>query len=339
MARRVVVITGASSGIGRATAVEFAKEGALVVLAARRKEALEQVARECRSAGGSAIFVVTDVTREDEIQRLLDTALEAGGRIDVWINNAGVTYFSLLEKGTFEEHRRVIETNLYGAILSARAVVPVFRRQHRGVLINVGSVLSKIGQPVVPSYVISKFALRGVSEALRVELADERDIHVCTVFPYAVNTQHFETAANHLGHQINAMPPVQTPTAVARAIVSLSKHPRRERHVPRYITLGLILHQLFPRTVEQLLLRSVQRFHLAEQHEPPKLGNLYAPTDHEPRVEGSRPPTTSNTRFTLWALRELGRIKRDSVRRALRLSSPKRLVNGWHAITTSPTTP
>jgi NAD(P)-dependent dehydrogenase (short-subunit alcohol dehydrogenase family) len=323
MSRRVVVVTGASSGIGRATALAFASKGALVVLAARREEALKEVADLCREAGGSAIFVPTDVTNEDEVQNLAKAALEAGGRIDVWINNAGVTLFALLEKGKFEEHRRVIETNLYGAILSARAVVPIFRRQRSGVLINVGSILSTIGQPVVPSYVISKFGLRGVSEALRSELADERDIHICSVFPYAVDTPHFESAANELGRAIDAMPPVQAPEDVAQAIVQLSEHPRRERYVPRFAWLGLGLHRVFPRTTERLLAHAIRRFHVSNRKEPPRLGNLYTPPTGEAKVEGARPPTVSIARFTGWTLRELLRLQAQSVRRLFRSPSAR----------------
>jgi short-subunit dehydrogenase len=309
-------VTGASSGIGRATALEFASRGDLVVLAARREEPLREVAEECRQAGGSAIFVPTDVTREEEVNHLLKAALDAGGRVDVWINNAGITLFSLLEKGSFEEHRRVIETNLFGPLLGARAVVPVFRKQGRGVLLNVGSILSKIGQPAVPSYVISKFALRGLSEALRT-----RDIHVCTVFPYAVNTQHFETGGNEFGRAIDAMPLVQDPRDVAHAIVRLAERPRRELHVPRYAALGLAAHRVFPRTVERLLARSVWRFHVSDRPEPKRLGNLYSPTSHDAKVEGSRPPTVSRARFTRWTLRELLRMEADSARRFFRRAS------------------
>src|SRR5690606_9278974 len=145
--------------------------------------------------------------REDDVQALAQRTLTEHGHIDVWVNNAGVTLFGSLEDAPLEEHRRVIDTNLWGAIHGARAVVPVFRRQRRGVLVNVGSVLSKIGQPFVPSYVISKFGLRGLSEALRFELADEPDIHVCSVLPYAMNTQHFQSGANYIGWQPRAMPP------------------------------------------------------------------------------------------------------------------------------------
>jgi short-subunit dehydrogenase len=321
-AGKVVVVTGASSGIGRATAVRFAKGGAHVVLAARREPALEGTAELCRKVGGTAQVVPTDVTKEEEVRHLLEAALEERGRIDVWINNAGVTLFAALEDASFEDHRRVIEVNLYGTMLGARAVIPVFRRQKSGVLINVGSVLSKIGQPVVPSYVISKFAIRGVSEALRAELASERGIHICTVFPYAVDTQHFEAGANELGHTINAMPPMQSPEAVAQAIARLAARPRRELHVPRYAALGVALHLLFPRTVEQLLARSVRRWHVSDKPEASNAGNLYAPDSRRALTHGKRPPRVGKLHFTLWALRELVRIELDTLRQLFRRRAP-----------------
>src|SRR5687767_2120845 len=139
---KVVVVTGASSGIGRATAIEFSARGARVVVASLSKSALEETARMCRAAGGGSVLcVVADVTSEQDVTELARCAL-ALGSIDVWVNNAGVTLFALLENAPFEEHRRVIETNVYGPMLAARAVIPIFRNQRRGVLINVGSILS-----------------------------------------------------------------------------------------------------------------------------------------------------------------------------------------------------
>ena len=137
----VLVLTGASSGLGRAAAIEFARKGAKVVLAARGLAALEEVATRCRPAGGEALATDTDGTDEEAEPRLAARALELTGRIDVWVNNAGVTAFAPLLEGPFEDHRRVIETNVYGPIFGARAVLPIFRRQRAGVLINVSSVL------------------------------------------------------------------------------------------------------------------------------------------------------------------------------------------------------
>jgi NAD(P)-dependent dehydrogenase (short-subunit alcohol dehydrogenase family) len=319
---KVVVITGASSGLGRATAVQFAARGSHLVLAARREEALAETARLCRAAGGRVSTRSTDVTREQDVRALCDFALEQGGSIDVWVNNAGVTFFSPLEQGPFEEHRRVIETNLYGSIFGARAVVPVFRRQKRGILINVGSVLSKVGQPFVPSYVISKFALRGMSEALRVELADELDIHVCSVLPYAIDTEHFESAANDLGLEAHAMPPMQSPEKVAAAIVDLAVRPRREVHLPRYAPLGLALHFMFPRATERLLLEVLGKWHLGGAPEPRTTGNLYAPTHADGAVHGARQPQLTTFALMLYALRRFPQLQLDVMRHALMGAPP-----------------
>jgi short-subunit dehydrogenase len=302
---RVVVITGASSGIGREAAAAFSGRGAKLVLAARRRDALEELAASLRARGGTAIVVPTDVTREEQVEALVREALDAYGGIDVWVNNAGVTLFGRLEEAPFEAHRRVIETNLLGSMLCARVLLPVYRRQHRGVLINVGSVVSKIGQPFVPSYAISKFGVHGLSETLRVELADEPDIHVCTLYPYAVDTQHFQAGANWYGWRARAMPPMQSPESVARALVDLAEHPVRERYVPRMAVLGLALHRWMPNTVERLLLHALRRWHFDSTPEPPSEGNLRAGDPGVAKVHGDRPPQASTPRFTLWVLGEL----------------------------------
>jgi NAD(P)-dependent dehydrogenase (short-subunit alcohol dehydrogenase family) len=306
---KVVVITGASSGIGRATAIEFARSGARVALAARAEEALEETARLCREAGGNALVVVTDVTCEADVQSLARRTMEQLGPIDVWVNNAGVTLFGFLSEASIEDERRVIETNVFGPMYGARAVIPHFKAKGRGILVNVGSILSKVGQPFVPTYVISKFAVSGLSEALRAELAEYPDIHVCSIYPFVVDTPHFEAGANQRGRHARAIPPMQSPEKVARAIVNLAIRPRREVYVPRYIVLGLALHELAPNTTERLLLRTLHRWHFDEAPERPTKGNLYEPAPHGAgRVHGRRPAQLGNVAFAAWVLRELGAI-------------------------------
>lgn len=304
---RVVVITGASSGVGRATALAFARRVGTVVIAARRLAALEEVATECRVAGAHAMVVQTDVTDEDAVRNLASLARAHRGVIDVWVNNAGVTLYAKLEDEAFAEHRQVIETNLYGAIFGARAVVPIFREQERGILINVGSVLSEVGQAFVPAYAISKFAVRGLSEALRVELADQRDIHVCTVLPYAIDTPHFQVAANRIGRQPRALPPMQSPEKVATAIVGLADRPRRQTHVPAIAQLGVLAHSLFPRTTERLLLAALRRWHISETPERQWSGNLFEPPPDPATVHGDRGPQIGTAAFIGWLGLELGK--------------------------------
>jgi short-subunit dehydrogenase len=325
---KVVVITGATSGIGRAGALEFAARGWHVVLAARRREALERAAQECRVAGGSAQAIPTDVSSEVEVRALAAAATRQTGVVDVWVNNAGVTLFGSLEESPMEEHRQVLEVNLFGAIYGARAVLPIFRQQHRGVLINVGSVLSRIGQPFVPSYVISKFALNGLTEALRAELASEPDIHVCSLLPYAVDTEHFESGANHLGRDPHAMPPMLQPEAVARAMVDLAEHPARERLVPRIAVLGLAAHALFPRAVERTILDALSKWHFGTRSERDSTGNLFAPRRSDGAVHGSRPARVSAARLLLYGIPRLMTVQAGLILRSLLPRGTERVVLG-----------
>lgn len=305
----VVVMTGASSGLGRAAAIEFAARGSWLVLAARRVDALEETARLCRNAGGGATVVPTDVTREDDVARLADAALAVSGRIDVWVNNAGVTLFARLDEGPFADHRRVIETNLYGPMYAARAVLPIFRRQRRGVMINVGSILSKVAQPYVPAYVISKFALRGLSQALRVDLADESDVHVCSLFPYAMNTPHFESGGSWMGRRAHVMAPDQSVEKVARALVELAERPRAEVHVPAIALLGIALHTVLPAPVERLILHTLRRWHFDERPEPlPRAGNLEEPEPGRGEIHGHRPPQVGTVGLVVWVAGEVVRL-------------------------------
>ncbi|MBA3463175.1 MAG: SDR family NAD(P)-dependent oxidoreductase [Deltaproteobacteria bacterium] len=313
--RRVVVITGASSGLGRAIALEIARRGGNVVLAARRRHALEDTAQRCRAAGAEALVVPTDVTSEQEVDNLTKLAMERFGSIDIWINNAGVTLYEKLEYGPLEQNRRVIETNLIGTIIGARAAVTVFREQGHGVLINMGSVLSHVGQAFVPAYVISKHGVRGVSEALRVELADQPDIHVCTVCPYAIDTQHFEVAASGIGRAPFALPPVQSPEKVARAVADVCERPRRMRYVPRIIALGVVAHAIAPRTSERLLLAALRRWHMSNEPQAIGQGNLYDPPAVAAHTHGTRPPMISTPGLVAWLSLQLVKHGAESVRR------------------------
>lgn len=314
LSNRVVVLTGASSGLGRAAALEFARQRCRLVLAARRVTELEQTASLCRQLGAETLVVQTDVTRPDQVDALVRAALQQWQRIDVWVNNAGVTLIGFLHQGRVEDHHRVIDTNLMGPIHAARAVIPIFIQQREGIMINVASILAKVGQPFVPSYTISKFALRGLSEALRVQLADYPDIHVCTLMPYAMDTPHFQSAANVLGRAATAMHPVQSPEYVARVLVELARHPRRERHVPRYAALGFVMRWMVPRTTERLLLHALQRFHI-EEVQPETKGALYQPVNQPGSVHGNRRAMTGRPSFTAWVLRELASIVAGNVTR------------------------
>src|SRR3954454_1674194 len=243
---QVVVITGASSGIGRATAQAFAQRGASLVLAARRAEMLEEAARECEALGGTAIAVPTDVTNEAQVQALGRRAVERFGRIDVWFNNAGVGAFGRLESIPIEAWRRVIEINLFGYVHGAKVAMRQFRRQGHGVLVQNASIVGRTAKPDGTPYATSKFAIRGFSEALRQELLDQPDIHICTVLPSVIDTPFFQHAANFSGRNVRAAPPVYTAEEVADTVVALASRPQAEAIVGGFGKLAAVQERFAP---------------------------------------------------------------------------------------------
>jgi short-subunit dehydrogenase len=230
---RVVVITGASSGIGRATALKFAKNGDNVVVAARRKNLLKDVVDNCKDFDAEAIAIETDVTDERSVEKLAKAADKHFGRIDVWINNAGVGAVGKFDDVKPEEHHRVVETNLDGTINGSWYALKQFRQQREGVLINISSVLGKITQPYMGSYSASKHGVRALSASIRQELwlDDLEDVHVCTVFPQSVDTPFFEHEANRSGYRVKPAPPIESPEHAAEVIFQLAEDPQDEVHV------------------------------------------------------------------------------------------------------------
>jgi NAD(P)-dependent dehydrogenase (short-subunit alcohol dehydrogenase family) len=271
----VTVITGGSSGIGRATALEFARQGGTLVLCAREREPLEEVAEECRVRGGRAIAIPADVTAEGEVQQLARLAVEEFGKIDVWINNAAVTMFGRFEDLPAADFRQVIETNLFGYIHGARAVLPIFRRQGRGTLINVSSIVGLVGQPLTSAYTTTKFAIDGLSESLRMELAGTPHIHVCEILPGSIDTPLFRHAANYSGRAIKPMEPIYPPEEVARAIAKCVEHPKPRIIVGAAPKMLAALLRIAPGAAEMLMARQVPKEHFEIRLSGDHPGNLY----------------------------------------------------------------
>ncbi len=278
--KKIVVITGASSGIGRATALEFVEQGHTVVLVARKKEALEDLSNICERYGPNAMYFTCDVSRQDEVEQLVQRIMERFGRIDVWVNNAAVALMGPFTETPMEDMRRLMDINVMGYLYGAYAVVPIFKRQRHGTLINVSSIVGITGQPFSVAYSTSKFAIRGMGLSLRQELMDEKDIHVCTVLPATVDTPLFDNAANYMGREVKAMPPVVDAREVAEQIVALAKDPKPEVIVGGMGIQNMLMKYLSPDLFANMFHKQVKEEHFKEEREGPKHGNLYQPSRH-----------------------------------------------------------
>lgn len=298
-----VVITGASSGIGRATARLFAEEGACLVLAGRDQDTLDAVAAECRDRGATAISVRTDVSSATDVDRLADAAVERFGGIDVWVGNASLYSFGTFEQTPPEVFDRLLAVNLSGQVYGARAALRVFRRQGHGVLIPVASIYSRITSPLVSPYVTSKFGLLGFLEVLQMELRSSPEIHVCAVLPATIDTPIHQHAANHTGRPVRPLPPVTDPVRVARAIVRVSRAPRRLTQVGRVQSLFVHVRALAPAAYQAVVARVYPALALGRGSVPVSDGNVF---EADRRTTG----VTGGWRYVPWLRRTSGGASR-----------------------------
>ncbi|MDB5368307.1 MAG: short-chain dehydrogenase [Rhodospirillales bacterium] len=274
----VVVITGASSGVGRAAAQEFAAAGAKLVLAARNAVALREVAAACERAGAEALDVPTDVTDAGAVSTLAQAALARFGRIDVWINNAGIGAVGAFDATPVEAHQQVVRTNLIGAINGAHEALRLFKVQRAGILIQTNSIGAYVPSPYAASYSASKFGLRGLSESLAGELHRWPDIHVCDLYPAFLDTPGVSHGGNYTGHALKPSPPVYDPRLVARAMVRLVERPRRRTVIGLPTTLGRIAHALAPESISRAGAILIEAYLRRAKRAAPADGNLFEPS-------------------------------------------------------------
>jgi NAD(P)-dependent dehydrogenase (short-subunit alcohol dehydrogenase family) len=255
---QVAAITGASSGIGLAIAEALADAGASVVLGARRRDRLDAAVEKIRTTGGAAEAVTMDVTSEPDVQQLVARAHEAFGRLDIMVCNAGFGYYGTVEEMDPQVMRRMMDVNFFGTFLGARAALPVFRKQGRGHLIIVSSIVGRRGIAQMSGYSATKAAQVGFAESLRSEFAGT-GIHVSVVLPVSTESEFREAMARDYGHHVSGLGPRQPAQHVARAVVDCVRTPKAEVY-PHFPSRGLtIINALAPGFTDRLVRRYGRR--------------------------------------------------------------------------------
>jgi short-subunit dehydrogenase len=255
-----IVVVGATSGVGKATALSLATHGANLVIVSRTADHVETVADECRLAGASAaIGVAADISKPDDVDRIVSEATARFGTIDTWINAAAPLVVGEIHQQAVTDIEQLIATNVLGTTLASRAAMNHFRTRNAGVLINMSSLLGVVPNPIVPTYSMSKFAVRGLTLSLHQSTWHRSPIHVCAILPGPIDTPMFARAANRSGRAIRAIPPSFSPDRVAAAIIRSVRRPRRQRTTGITGALIVVGLRVLPRFTETFVAQVAAR--------------------------------------------------------------------------------
>src|SRR5215203_1661327 len=303
IANQVVVLMGASSGIGRETALRLAKRGAKMVVAARSEAGLRSLEDDLRELGGEVTTVVADVSEFEQVEAVAQSAVEEYGRLDTWVHLAAVGLFAPFDQTRSEEFRRVLDVDLMGQVYGAMAALPHIKREGSGGLVHISSVVGKRSTPLESAYSASKHGVEGFLESLRVELLQEgwNSIGVTNVIPAAINTPFFTKARTKLGVKPKGFPPIYQPGVVADAILySAEKAPREI--VAGGAGKGMLLGQrLSPRLMDALMVRGGFGSQMTDQ---PKSAadpdGLFAPMEGQDRAEGEFGEQALHRSYLTW---------------------------------------
>jgi NAD(P)-dependent dehydrogenase (short-subunit alcohol dehydrogenase family) len=288
MKGKVVVVTGATSGVGRATAVELGRSGARVALLARGAEGLAAAAKDVEAAGGEALAVPTDVASSEQVDSAARTVEEALGPVEVWVNNAMTSVFAPFKEVSADEFRRVTEVTYLGVVHGTMAALRTMLPRDRGTIVQVGSALAYRGIPLQSAYCGSKHAIQGFTESLRCELLHDRSgVRVTVVHLPGLNTPQFDHVLTRLPRKAQPVPPIYQPEVAARAVVWAAEHPERRETWVGGSTVGTIMAN---RVVPGLLDRYLARTNVdAQQTSEPvedRPANLWAPVPGDPGAHG-----------------------------------------------------
>jgi NAD(P)-dependent dehydrogenase (short-subunit alcohol dehydrogenase family) len=304
MAGEIVVVTGASAGVGRAAAVEFARQGAAkVALLARDEERLHAAAREVEAAGAQALAVPTDVADPAAIERAAEAVERELGAIDVWVNNAMATVLARFLETTPEEYRRATEVTYLGYVYGTMAALERMAPRGRGVIVQVGSALAYRGIPLQAAYCGAKHAIQGFTESVRCELMhDGVDVRLTMVQLPALNTPQFQWARSRLARKPQPVPPIFQPDVAARAVVWAARHRRRELYVGLSTVVTVWGDKLAPALGDRYLARTgFESQQTSEPAEAPSEGNLFEPVAGDYAAHGPFDDRAHARSAELWA--------------------------------------
>jgi len=258
--QQVIVITGASSGIGLATAVAAAKQGAKLVLAARSGQALQEICQKINDGGGKAIYVIADVGKREQVEHVAEVAIQKFGRIDTWVNDAGVSIYGRLDEVSDEDNRRLFDTNFWGVVYGSLAALPHLKTKG-GALINVGSEVSDAVVPLQGMYSASKHAVKGFTDALRIEVQelDEAPVAITLIQPTAVNTPYPQHARNYMDQEAKLPTPQIDPEDVADAILKAAVKAERDVKVGTMSHLNAAVSKLAPGLGQKMAAKQADR--------------------------------------------------------------------------------
>lgn len=283
---KTIVITGASSGAGRATARQFAGYGAYLVLAARNEPVLMEVKAECEGLGAKVLVVPTDTTDAKAMINLANAADDWQGRIDVWINNAGILAAGEFDATPITVHEQVVKTNLLGYMNGAHAVLPIFKARKRGIIINNISIGGFLPVPYGAGYTAAKFGLRGFSQALKAELAVYPNIHICDLFPAFLDTPGISHAGNFTGKVLKPAPPVYDPVRLAQAMVDVAVNPTSNTYIGSASQLLKISHAIFPELTAKITGVVMRRYFKVADPIALTDGNVFSTVDYGMSMHG-----------------------------------------------------
>ncbi|MCH8029724.1 MAG: SDR family NAD(P)-dependent oxidoreductase [Candidatus Dadabacteria bacterium] len=257
---KVAIITGASSGIGLETALEFAKKGVKTVLAARREDRLNEAAERVKTLGSEALVVKTDVSRWSQVQRMVKQSIERFGRVDIMVNNAGYGLLATIEDTTYQEMKDIFDVNFMGTFYATNAVLPHMKKQGSGHIINISSVAGARGMPLLGAYSVTKFGQKALTEALRVELAGT-GIDVSVVCPVFIESEFFKSVINKTNRQMDAPKWLtQSSNKVARSIVKCAENPKPEVLPYPMARIFIALNAIWPGFIDFLLRKNYKSF-------------------------------------------------------------------------------